>query len=61
MTTELFWETFVQIEQICKAAGGAVRDGREELVHEVHLQHGGCHGDEHDLQGGPERAGLPTA
>jgi hypothetical protein len=32
---------------------------REELVHEVQLQHRGCHGDEHGLQGCAERAGLP--
>ena len=57
--TELFWETFVQVKQICKASGSKVRHGREEPVHEVQLQHGGCHGDEHGLQRCLERAGLP--
>lgn len=49
MTTELFWEIFLQIEQIWKAAGSEVRACREEPVHEVQLQHRGCHGDEHGL------------
>ena len=34
-------------------------DWREEPVHEVQLQHRGCHGDEHGLQRCTERAGLP--
>ena len=48
-----------QVEQIWEAAGSAVRDGREEPVHEIQLQHRGCHGDEHDLQGRATCAGLP--
>lgn len=57
--TDLFWEIFMQIEQIWKAAGSEVCDCREEPVHEVQLQHRGCHGDEHGLQRCTERAGLP--
>jgi len=56
---ELFWPLGVQVEQIWQTAGSEVRDGREEPLHEVHLQHRGCHGDEHGLQRRPECAGLP--
>ena len=36
---ELFWPLGVQVEQIWQTAGSEVRDGREEPLHEVHLQH----------------------
>jgi hypothetical protein len=57
--TELFSETFVQVKPIRKASGSEVRHRWEKPLHEVHLQHWGCHGHEHGLQRRPERAGLP--
>jgi hypothetical protein len=49
-----------QVEQVREAAGGAVRDGGEEPVHEIQLQHRGRHGDEHGLKGRAERAGFSS-
>ena len=49
-----------QVEQVREAAGGAVRHGREEPVHEIQLQHRGRHGDEHGLKGRTKCAGFPS-
>jgi len=49
---DLFWEIFVQIEQICKTPdpGSEVCDCSKEPVHEVQLQQKGMPWDENDLQ-----------
>jgi hypothetical protein len=58
--TDLFWVMFVQVEPIRKAAASEVRHRWEKPLHEVHLQHRGCHGHEHGLQRRSERPRLPS-
>ncbi|RZS29375.1 hypothetical protein BHM03_00063102 [Ensete ventricosum] len=52
------YRKFPQIEQVCQAPGCPLCTGREECLHEIQVQHRRCHGDEHGLQGCPERLGL---